>query len=54
MNAAPDHARIVVLDFGSQVTQLIVRALRELGVFSEILPYHRWREALADPQVRGI
>jgi len=54
MTTAPGQARIVVLDFGSQVTQLIVRALRESGVFSEILPYHRWRETLDDPRVRGI
>jgi GMP synthase (glutamine-hydrolysing) len=34
------HQTLVVLDFGSQVTQLIARRVRELGVFAEILPYH--------------
>jgi GMP synthase (glutamine-hydrolysing) len=33
------HQTLVVLDFGSQVTQLIARRVRELGVYAEILPF---------------
>ncbi|MBX9594488.1 MAG: GMP synthase (glutamine-hydrolyzing), partial [Roseomonas sp.] len=34
------HERILVLDFGSQVTQLIARRLRESGVYCEIWPFN--------------
>ena len=37
--AAPSHSRILILDFGSQVTQLIARRLRETHVYCEIHPY---------------
>ena len=34
------HDRLLIIDFGSQVTQLIARRLRELNVFCEIHPYN--------------
>ena len=40
------QADIIILDFGSQYTQLIGRKVRELGVYCEIWPYHRHEEAL--------
>ena len=37
---AQQHDRILILDFGSQVTQLIARRLREAGVYCEIWPFN--------------
>ncbi len=38
---AAQHARALIIDFGSQVTQLIARRLREAGVYCEIHPFNR-------------
>ena len=45
---------IVILDFGSQYTQLIARRVRELRVYSEILPHDAPREEIERLNPRGI
>ena len=44
--------KIVILDFGSQTTQLIGRRVRELDTFCEILPYNKFPKD--DPSVIGV
>src|SRR5215813_12657614 len=39
--AAAHHERVLIVDFGSQVTQLIARRVRESGVYCEIHPYNK-------------
>ncbi|TCP26090.1 GMP synthase (glutamine-hydrolysing) [Rhodovulum adriaticum] len=47
--AMTQHDRLLIIDFGSQVTQLIARRLRELNVYCEIHPYQNVTDAfLAD------
>jgi GMP synthase (glutamine-hydrolysing) len=48
------HQTIVVLDFGSQYTQLIARRLRELSVYSEILPFNTPLERIREKNAVGI
>ena len=45
---------ILVLDFGSQYTQLIARRIRELDVFSVILPWDISKERIVQLKPRGI
>lgn len=44
--------KIIILDFGSQYTQLIARAVREANVYCEILPYHKPIEWT--PELKGV
>jgi GMP synthase (glutamine-hydrolysing) len=48
------HQTILVLDFGSQYTQLIARRLRELSVYSEILPFDTSLDRLREKDPVGI
>src|SRR5262245_55426427 len=53
-HASMQRDTILILDFGSQFTQLIARRLRELSVYSEILPPSTRAEALQARAPRGI
>ncbi|KPQ14600.1 MAG: GMP synthase (glutamine-hydrolysing) [Rhodobacteraceae bacterium HLUCCO18] len=52
MTHVPDparhHERLLIVDFGSQVTQLIARRLRELNVYCEIHPFQNVTDAFLD------
>ncbi|URN95140.1 MAG: glutamine-hydrolyzing GMP synthase [Candidatus Pristimantibacillus lignocellulolyticus] len=45
---------IVVLDFGGQYNQLIARRIRDLGVYSELLPYNTSAERIREINPKGI
>lgn len=46
------HEKIIILDFGSQTTQLIGRRLRELNTYCEIVPYNKFPDN--DKNVKGV
>ena len=55
MRRGMDHSdTILIVDFGSQVTQLIARRVREAGVYSEIAPFQSADEAFERLKPKGI
>ena len=46
--------KILIIDFGSQFTQLIARRIRELGVFSEIISHKKIKLKCIDETIKGI
>src|SRR6516162_11414817 len=51
---ASAHEKILIVDFGSQVTQLIARRVREDGVYSEIVPFQKAEEAFKEMRPKAV
>ena len=54
MNSLSNKDKIIIIDFGSQVTKLIARRIREMGVFSEILTLKEFEMRSLDNKVKGV
>ncbi len=54
MNLDQNLDKVVIIDFGSQFTQLIARRIRELGVYSEIVSHKKIKTSGINQSVRGI
>ena len=48
MSADSQHEQLLIIDFGSQVTKLIARRVRESGVYSEVHPFNRVDQAMLE------
>src|SRR5215217_3302791 len=54
MSNVQNHETVIILDFGSQYTQLIARRVREAGVYCEILPFSASIETINARSPRGL
>jgi len=52
--AMTSHDKILIIDFGSQVTQLIARRVREERVYCEIVPFQKAQAALIDMKPKAV
>ncbi|HUI12776.1 MAG TPA: glutamine-hydrolyzing GMP synthase [Xanthobacteraceae bacterium] len=52
--ASQNHDKILIVDFGSQVTQLIARRVREEKVYCEIVPFQKAEAAFRDMRPKGV
>ncbi|HEY0908746.1 MAG TPA: GMP synthase (glutamine-hydrolyzing), partial [Bradyrhizobium sp.] len=53
-SVASAHDKILIVDFGSQVTQLIARRVREEGVYSEIVPFQKAELAFQEMKPKAV
>src|SRR5205807_10554899 len=53
-SVASAHDKILIVDFGSQVTQLIARRVREEGVYSEIVPFQKAEAAFMEMKPKAV
>src|SRR4051812_25922460 len=54
LSVAALHDKILIVDFGSQVTQLIARRVREDGVYCEIVPFQKAEAAFRDMKPKAV